>query len=1407
MDTEIFNIYLSNYGFPENKHTLYINYPINGTYSRSYFHPIKFIKNTNLISAYCDVLIDHPGAYQYYVNYKHRTFNATGYFIIEPRIILPATNTVLPLKGLRLLSMVPKWMGNLAQWSGFLEQADYSNYNIIHFAPMQKRGISGSPFSIDNPLFFSDDLFCDNDNKKSNEEKMKLVKSTIDIISSKHGILSLSDVVWNHVSNSSELLYEHPEIGYNLHNSPHLMAAYELDSALINLSSCMEELDLPFDIASEQDIDEIISYIENSIFPALKLFEYKWIRIDEQIQTLHKYLHQNKSVQTSFSVQEMDMMQLLNEKIVVNGHVGTRFHKSLDCEYTISLLLALNSTDQMTEEWIDKMCSRLHILLEEYNSFHYNIYEQDVKIALKNIKNRLMYTQLANDGPKLGIINEKNPIVESYFVHLKPKADMDPNMILLCNGWLWDLDPLSDFAGPGSSAYIRREVIVWSDCVKLRYGDSPKDSPWLWKQMRDYTENTARIFHGIRIDNCHSTPLQVAEYLLDAARKIRPNLYVLAELFTGSTELDRLFVSRLGIHALIREAMHSPNSHELSKLVELYHDLPGSVESSPPALFMDCTHDNETPFQKRTAQDTLPNAAIVAFSGCAIGSVKGYDEIYPRRLDIVSETRLYGAIAEYSVGIIKAKSQLLDIHGKMLLDGYSEVKITQEHDFVIIHRMHPKSEDGYLLIARTAFEDGKREPAMLRLERTRVKLEFGYSLKVDAKYLPSMVSSCIQGLPSHLEPLEAPLIIRDRDSDSVQIHFSDRFSPGSIYVLNTAIHSWSMQDFEFVSTLPDDTIKDLELLDCNVILYRCQVEENDSTGHGPLAYAGLQGFMSVFPRHGERPKEKNPLFKHLEQGYWAFEYIFQRLERYKNNKHLIHLIRWFKSRVSLIKEKLPTCLLPKYFEILIYNHAISLMSPFVQNGGRFIQALAMTSVQSHGLVPSASLAPTRLMPTLAAGLPHFTEGAMRVWGRDVFLSLHGLFLTTGQTETAKRHLVAFAGVLYHGLIPNLLDSQRQPRYNSRDTVWYFMQALQDYYHFCGPSILDEPVLCQFPNNEHVNWNERDRQERTIAAIMQEIMEKHAYGIHFREHLGGRMIDAQMTDQGFNIDIDVDWQTGILVGGNKWNCGTWMDKMGESVRAGNKGHPATPRDGAPIEITGLLKSALRWINQLIEKGEYQWKSVTLANEETKTFRQWEELLQNHFERIYYVPKDSSMDQDYEIISDIVHRRGIYKDVIRSSEPFTEYQLRPNFFIAMTVAPELFKKAHAHQAIMISKEVLVTPIGIRSLDFADLQYRPFYRNSDETDDFQTSKGLNYHQGPEWLWPMGYFLRSACYFGAIDHEEVSKILGAQRKCLFENDWCGLPELTNKNGDFCAESCPNQTWSSATLLGFLFSEKDSLQ
>ena len=145
--------------------------------------------------------------------------------------------------------------------------------------------------------------------------------------------------------------------------------------------------------------------------------------------------------------------------------------------------------------------------------------------------------------------------------------------------------------------------------------------------------------------------------------------------------------------------------------------------------------------------------------------------------------------------------------------------------------------------------------------------------------------------------------------------------------------------------------------------------------------------------------------------------------------------KWFKERFDRIKASVPPFLRPKYFTIVISEAykasrraVIEQCSEFVSSGHSFTHDLAMVSVQMHGLVKSASIDPGKAVPSLAAGLPHFTAGWARCWGRDVFISLRGLFLTTGQFEPAKKHILAFASVLKHGLIPNLLDSLRSPRY-------------------------------------------------------------------------------------------------------------------------------------------------------------------------------------------------------------------------------------------------------------------------------------------------------------------------------------------------------------------------------------------
>jgi glycogen debranching enzyme len=288
---------------------------------------------------------------------------------------------------------------------------------------------------------------------------------------------------------------------------------------------------------------------------------------------------------------------------------------------------------------------------------------------------------------------------------------------------------------------------------------------------------------------------------------------------------------------------------------------------------------------------------------------------------------------------------------------------------------------------------------------------------------------------------------------------------------------------------------------------------------------------------------------------------------------------------------------------------------------------------------------------------------------------------------------------------------------------------------------------------------------------------------------------QMKPEGFQIDVKVDWSTGLIFGGNQNNCGTWQDKMGESEQAGNKGVPGTPRDGAAIEITGLCYSTLKWLVEMNKAGQYRYSGVDLGSDrENSSFEHWRALIRDNFERCYYIPLNQEDDRLYDINPNKVHRRGIYKDLYRSGKEHEDYQLRANFPIAMCVAPELFEPAKALHALSVADSVLRGPVGMATLDPADRDYRPYYNNSEDSTDFATSKGRNYHQGPEWIWPTGFFLRALLKFDLLRRhtkearietlQQITRRLMACKKAIESSPWAGLTELTNKSGALCADS-----------------------
>lgn len=65
-----------------------------------------------------------------------------------------------------------------------------------------------------------------------------------------------------------------------------------------------------------------------------------------------------------------------------------------------------------------------------------------------------------------------------------------------------------------------------TECLR-RYGDKPEDSPFLWAHMREYVELTAEVFDGVRLDNCHSTPLHVSKTSISTGLEVQVLVYSL----------------------------------------------------------------------------------------------------------------------------------------------------------------------------------------------------------------------------------------------------------------------------------------------------------------------------------------------------------------------------------------------------------------------------------------------------------------------------------------------------------------------------------------------------------------------------------------------------------------------------------------------------------------------------------------------------------------------------------------------------------------------------------------------------------------------------------------------------------------------------------------------------------------
>ncbi len=169
--------------------------------------------------------------------------------------------------------------------------------------------------------------------------------------------------------------------------------------------------------------------------------------------------------------------------------------------------------------------------------------------------------------------------------------------------------------------------------------------------------------------------------------------------------------------------------------------------------------------------------------------------------------------------------------------------------------------------------------------------------------------------------------------------------------------------------------------------------------------------------------------------------------------------------------------------------------------------------------------------TIVAGYPWFAD-----WGRDTFIALRGLCLSTGRLAEARDILLEWSHAVSEGMLPNRFPDRPEeaPEFNSVDASLWYVVAVHDYLQASrGGKDAEQCGFCGADTG-------------CLQSAVLAILDGYARG----------------TRHGIRMDGD-----GLIAAGEPGVQLTWMDaKVGDWV--------VTPRIGKPVEVQALWLNALR-----------------------------------------------------------------------------------------------------------------------------------------------------------------------------------------------------------------------------------------
>ncbi|MFL6257071.1 MAG: amylo-alpha-1,6-glucosidase [Pyrinomonadaceae bacterium] len=249
-------------------------------------------------------------------------------------------------------------------------------------------------------------------------------------------------------------------------------------------------------------------------------------------------------------------------------------------------------------------------------------------------------------------------------------------------------------------------------------------------------------------------------------------------------------------------------------------------------------------------------------------------------------------------------------------------------------------------------------------------------------------------------------------------------------------------------------------------------------------------------------------------------------------------------------------------------------------------------------------------------------------------------------------------------------------------------------------------------------------------------------------------------EGTSFGIHVDPADGLLVQGEEGYQLTWMDAKCD-------GWVVTPRRGKAVEINALWYNALC----LLEGWTRAAGEAARADE-----------LQAHAERCRRSFNERFWYEEGKHLFDVIESWEL--------NGANDAACRPNQLFAVALEHAVLERERWEPVLNVSREKLLTPVGLRSLSPDHFDFKPTYHGDLKTRD------AAYHQGTVWAWLIGPFIDAWLKVHPNDRAGARKMLEGFLPHLDEACVGSISEVFDAVEPFQPRGCVAQAWSVAEVL-----------